>query len=125
MKIVGLENLIKYFNESKVIGITNWSQIINSNDIWEGILRDIMPRLDRNIKRYIYFDLADPSNRSKEDFVLALKIIEAYGSYGENVLGLNKKEAGIIYKMLYDDESDKSINEIGEKIANKLNIKKL
>lgn len=123
---VGTHKLIEYLNESEVIGITNWSQLQNSNDLWEGILKNCMPNLNIDKKRYIFFDLADPSKRERDELYRALKLIEAYGDYSENILGLNLKEADIVYKLLYDEENmQKDVLFKGKRMLNKLNIKML
>jgi len=123
---VGLNKFINYLNKSDVIGITNWSQIINSNNIWEGILKNCMPDLDKSKKRYIFFDLADPSQREKDEFLRALKIIEEYGNFGTNILGLNLKEVEIVYLSLFGkNDFEKDIIFMGKRIFDKLNIKML
>jgi len=123
---VGTDKLIGHLNESEIIGITNWSQIQNSNNLWEGILKCCMPNLNQDRKRYLFFDLADPSKRDKEELKSALKLIEAYGNFGENVLGLNFTEADIIYKMLYGESPiEKNIIVKGKKILDNLNINML
>lgn len=120
---VGLKRLVECFNESSIIGITNWSQMVNSNNLWRGILENCMPHLDTNKKRYLFFDLADPANRSMEELYEGLKLIEAYQKYGENVLGLNKREAEIVYKCLYGQATPiHDFEYIGNKIVEKLDI---
>lgn len=121
---VGLKKLIDYFDKSEIIGITNWSQILNGNNLWEGILDNCMPHLDKSRKRYIFFDLADPSKREKDDLYNAMGIVERYGSYGINILGLNLREAELVYQLYYgDDDIQDDIFVKGRKIMEKLNIK--
>ena len=47
-----------------------------------------------------FFDLCDPSKRSKEEIVAALAVINRYKPYGKVTLGLNENEAKKIYVAL-------------------------
>lgn len=119
----GMEQLISCFSGSRIIGITNWSQMAGSNDLWRGILENCMPRLDPSVRRFLFFDLADPSIRSTQELYDGLKLIEAFRKYGTTVLGLNKMEANLVCRCLYGGQSqDTSFELTGRKITDKLNV---
>ncbi len=120
---VGIEPMIHYLDESDLIGITNWSELINANYIWHGILVKCMPYVSQNKKRLIFFDLADPSKRGSKELFKAAILIEKFNKYGEVVLGLNKKEANLLYNAICNDVSDRmDAADIGIKIKEKLQL---
>lgn len=91
---VGVERIRELFDSCDLAALVNWSGFAGSTGIWEGILRDVLPKLrrtDRKLK--FFFDLADPSKKTDEEINGVLKLIGAYGAYGSVCLGLNENEA--------------------------------
>jgi hypothetical protein len=127
--VTGMENLTKWIYESQLISFVDWANLNYCTDIWEGILEDIVVKLnpspdEKEIGRYyevnkkiadeegsgmrhknFFFDLCDPSKRSKEEILAALSVINRYKPYGKVTLGLNENEARKIYKAL-DGENE-------------------
>jgi len=90
---VGIENLIELVDESKLIGLENWTMLPYMTDIWRGMLTEVLPHIDANKEKYIFFDLADPEDRLKVDIIEALSVIQEFSSKFKVILGLNLKEA--------------------------------
>lgn len=101
-KAVGIEHLVEFFKEADIVGFGNWSLLIHMTDIWKHILTHIAPNLSKRKKLFI--DLANPAKRTKEDIMESLQCIKEFSNYFDVTLGLNKREAMLIAKLI--DEKD-------------------
>ena len=120
---IGVDNLIKTYQECDLIGIVNWSEIDSSTDIWKGLLQDVFPRyINPGNKQLSFFDLSDCSKRSKESIQEALDLLKSFAKFTNVVLGLNRNEAQIIYKLMFKKPPVKNFSIVAEKIFEKLNI---
>jgi sugar/nucleoside kinase (ribokinase family) len=117
---VGLQQLIKDFDRSDMISFNNWTMLPHMTGIWDGILKEAIPRMQGSEigKKLLFFDLADPEKRTKEDILGALDRLKAFHKKGfYTILGLNKKEACEISEVLgrpvpdYRGESLKALTE--------------
>ena len=97
---IGLENLINLFQEADIIGLENWTMLPYMTSIWEGLINEVLPNLNFENKKYIFFDLADPENRLKQDILSALSVMKDFSSKYKVILGLNQKEAYEIAEVL-------------------------
>lgn len=88
----GQENFTKKLQEANFIGFVNWTMLTSMNDTWAIILKDVCPKLT-GPRRKIFFDLADPEKRTREDILKALSLITEFEKYFDAILGLNEKEA--------------------------------
>jgi hypothetical protein len=105
---IGIDALVKEANDCTLIALANWSYMDYMHPIWQGFYDEVMPRLD-NRERTIFFDLADPTKRSKEDIIKILKLMGNYSKYGKTILGLNLNEAIKISRELTGIETDNII----------------
>jgi len=123
-EIVGIENLISLIDESTLIGLENWTMLPYMTGIWRGILTEVLPYIDANKEKYIFFDLADPENRLKVDIVEALYVIQEFSSKFKVILGLNLKEAIEIGNILEvsDGFSHMDLETLTTEINKRLNI---
>lgn len=121
---VGIENLITLVDESKLIGLENWTMLPYMTDIWRGMLTEVLPHMDTNKEKYIFFDLADPEDRLKVDIIEALSVIQDFSSKFKVILGLNLKEAIEIGDILEvsDGFSKIELKTLSTEIAKRLNI---
>ena len=62
-------------------------------EVWNGLIDEIIPNISNNHDKYIFFDLADPENRLKNDILEALSVIKKFSNKFKVILGLNEKEA--------------------------------
>lgn len=90
---IGLESLTSIFDEANLVGLENWTMIPYMSEIWDGLINEVLPNLKSKTNKYIFFDLADPENRLKEDIIEALSTIKKFSSKFKVILGLNEKEA--------------------------------
>jgi sugar/nucleoside kinase (ribokinase family) len=69
------------------------------NGVFNKILKDVAPLLSGG-KRWVFFDLADPAKRTREDIAGVLKIIAKFQKYFRVILGLNFSESRQIGEVL-------------------------
>ncbi|MDD3170106.1 MAG: PfkB family carbohydrate kinase [Eubacteriales bacterium] len=85
--------LIELFDECNYLVFSNWSMILGMNQIWEEFLKTVAPGIHTSGKT-VFFDLADPEKRTKEDLQIALSHIASFTKAGFRVtLSMNLKEA--------------------------------
>jgi hypothetical protein len=130
--VAGIDNLTRWIYESQLIAFVDWANLNHCTDIWHGILEDIIVNLnpdpsekernafyfssknltkgDSNGMRHknFFFDLCDPSKRSKEEILVALSVINRYKPYGRTTLGMNENEARKVYIALDGQNSESS-----------------
>jgi len=127
-KLIGEPKLIELINESKLFGLENWTMLPFMSEIFEGLLEEVLPKLDNSKeKRYVFFDLADPEKRTVEDIKEALDLIKKFNSYFNVILGLNLKEAIEISEVLglkvSMDNNDKiNLKQLVHQVAEKLSL---
>lgn len=93
---VGLDAFVEYMDGADLISFNNWTMLPHMTALWNGILEQAVPRMKTANKREktLFFDLADPEKRTREDLLEALEKIGAFHRAGfYTILGLNKKEA--------------------------------
>jgi len=85
----------------------NWTLLIHMNEIWEHIIREVLPGMkNKGDKKLLFIDLADPEKRSRKDIMTALTYLVEFNHYFKVVLGLNKKESCEIAQILGMEISD-------------------
>ena len=91
----GMSFLTRQAEESSLIGAVNWSGMEDMGGILEGLQRDILDGLlpeCRERKRF-FFDLADPSALTGEQFQRMVESIRKAGTRIRTLIGLNHNEA--------------------------------
>jgi sugar/nucleoside kinase (ribokinase family) len=88
----GRDLFAQKFGASDLVGFVNWTMIPYMSGLWESLLKEICPSL-KGRRRAIFFDLADPEKRTREDILHALDLIGRFEQYFDVILGLNEKEA--------------------------------
>ena len=92
---VGLNAFVDYMDAADLISFNNWTMLPHMTALFTAILSEAVPamRSDKS-KKILFFDLADPEKRTREDLLEALDKIRAFEQAGfHTILGLNKKEA--------------------------------
>jgi Sugar kinases, ribokinase family len=93
MSVIGLEKLIRMIQVSDLIGFENWTMLPHMSDIWSNVIQNVFPAISAQGKT-VFFDLADPEKREREDIMHAIELIGRFTQKGfKTILGLNKKEA--------------------------------
>ncbi|MDR0647349.1 MAG: PfkB family carbohydrate kinase [Puniceicoccales bacterium] len=105
MDAVNYENLLrqkseKYwmdeFSKSDLIAFQNWTMLYGMTRLLQTISDEWLPHLSPNDHRIWFFDLADPSKRTREDLQKVLQILPRFGCKGKVYLALNRSEARIV-----------------------------
>jgi len=88
----GKRQFASRFGSANLVSFVNWTMLPHMSDVWDALLEELCPKL-RGPRRLLFFDLADPEKRLKQDLVRALKLIVEFGKHFDVILGLNEKEA--------------------------------
>ncbi|MBI1178091.1 hypothetical protein GC207_11715 [bacterium] len=88
----GRDAFASRFQGSDLVAFVNWTMVPYMSEIWETLLKDLMPPADGS-RRTIFFDLADPQKRTDDDIKRALELITKFNERFSVILGLNEKEA--------------------------------
>jgi sugar/nucleoside kinase (ribokinase family) len=93
------KKLLALFQESALIALVNWTMLTQMTAILQKIATRIAPRLTGE-KRWLFFDLADPAKRSREDLLRALKLIAKFEKQFRVIFGLNMRESRRVGEVL-------------------------
>lgn len=91
----GADKFVAKMQSSQFVGFVNWTMLGRMNETWAVILKEVCPKLS-GPRRKLFFDLADPEKRTREDILKALAHITEFEKHFDVILGLNEKEAGEI-----------------------------
>jgi sugar/nucleoside kinase (ribokinase family) len=90
---LGLDTLIRLVDEAALIGVVNWSLLGGVEGIWQGLMRDVLPRVRDPRSKRVYVDLSDPAKRTDEDVRRAMGMLAEMSTRVPVTLGLNLSEA--------------------------------
>lgn len=95
----GREKFADKYATSDLVAFVNWTMIPYMSDLWAALQQELRPAV-KAPRRKIFFDLADPEKRTRDDILRALKLIAGFQDHFEVLLGLNEKEARAIGDVL-------------------------
>ncbi len=95
----GRKRFADKYTTSDLVGFVNWTMLPYMSDLWAALQAELCPAV-KSPRRKIFFDLADPEKRTREDILRALQLIAGFGEYFDVLLGLNEKEAWAIGEVL-------------------------
>ena len=133
LKDVNWPNLIRHIPEEKLTGIfsgssliamVNWTMLPNMSAILQKVLTRIAPKLE-GVKRWVFFDLADPAKRTSADIEALLKLVTKFEKYFNVILGLNLQESrqiGTVLGITLADESFENVTVHAAEIREALGI---
>ncbi len=133
LKLVNWQTILKHLPEEKLfavikdsalVALVNWTMLPFMSAILQKLLTRIAPRL-KGEKRWLFFDLADPAKRTREDIAAVLKLIAKFQKYFRVVLGLNLQESrqiGDVLGIRLVDDSFSSVTEHAALIREKMKI---
>lgn len=124
IKHIPEEELIALFEESALIAMVNWTMLPAMSAIWQKIQSRVAPKLSGK-KRWLFFDLADPAKRTREDIAGALELITEFQKHFRVILGLNLQESRQIGEVLGinpPDDSPDQVTQHAARILEKLQI---
>jgi len=101
VEVVGFDQLRELILNTDLFASVNWSMIPNMTNIWNQIVDHILvDAKPRAVKPFVFVDLADPEKRRPADIIEAIDTLKRYNPYFNVMLGLNKKEAFDIARIL-------------------------
>jgi hypothetical protein len=124
LKFLPEEKLLRKFSDASLIALVNWTMLPFMNGIFEKILTRLGPRLTGE-RRWIFFDLADPAKRTREDIAGVLKLIVKFEKNFKVILGLNLQESrqvGEVLGIKPPEENYATVTEHAAKIREALKI---
>jgi len=101
---IGLEVITDHLSNSAVLALVGWCNPDHATDVWKGILNEVMPNYSG--KDLIFFDLADPTKKNREDLLEVLEVINSYVKYGKVILGINENETNKLFAILSKEYPD-------------------
>ncbi|MBU3664984.1 MAG: carbohydrate kinase family protein [Chthoniobacterales bacterium] len=92
------DKLVGLFRESALVALVNWTMLTGMTRIFEELLEKVMPQVGG--EPWMFFDLADPAKRTREDIKKAIGLIAQFQTHAKVILGLNLQEARQIGEVL-------------------------
>lgn len=120
----GAENVRNQVLQSTFIAFVNWTMLPHMSAIWERMIAEIVPTVTGE-RRWMFFDLADPAKRTRDDLLHALELVHQFNTKFKVILGLNEKEAFEVGEVLGLPMPDGSPNGLGcltQRIAEKVAV---
>ena len=121
-EILGVDKLRDFFQTSTLIGLVNWNGMIHFNEIFRGILDEVLAGRPAQKSQIVFFDLADFSERTAEDVREAVSLINEFNKHCKAILGLNENEAILMYKALFPEREIVELQELGQYIFDNLQV---
>src|SRR5580658_5650674 len=118
----GFDRFADKFGGADLVGFVNWTMLPYMSDLWESILKEICPAM-KGRRRILFFDLADPEKRTREDILRALDLIGRFEEHFDVILGLNEKEAhevGEVFGLKPAAATPEALMEFGLLLAKRL-----
>jgi len=88
---VGIDDLVRRFEEASLVGLVNWSQMGGVPGIFQGLIDVVLPKLAS--PPGIFIDLADPAKRTDGDVRAAMESLTRMNEHAPVTLGLNLGES--------------------------------
>ncbi len=120
----GLDKFAANVAGSDFVGFLNWTMLPCMNEIWSATLAEICPKLN-GPRHTMFFDLADPEKRTRQDIIRALELIVAFEKHFNVILGLNEKESSEVGGSLglnTSDHSPEGLAKVGREILNRVPV---
>jgi len=95
---LSVQELVGMFESSALVALVNWTMLTGMTRIFEQLLAHVMPRLQK--RNWMFFDLADPAKRTREDIATAIDLIARFQPHAKVILGLNLQEGRQIGEVL-------------------------
>lgn len=120
----GAETVRNQVLQSTFIAFVNWTMLPHMSAIWERMLAEIVPTVTGE-RRCMFFDLADPAKRTRDDLLHALELVHQFNTKFRVILGLNEKEAfevGEVLGLPMPDGSPNGLGYLTQRIAEKVAV---
>lgn len=117
----------RHLQSTNLLAFVNWTMLPHMSAIWERMLSECIPSVS-GPRRWMFFDLADPAKRTREDLLHALELIHKFNEKFRVILGLNEKEAFEVGEAMgfpAPDGSPAGLASLSQRIAEKVGIETL
>jgi sugar/nucleoside kinase (ribokinase family) len=111
------------FENAALVALVNWTMLTGMTHIFEQLLEEVMPKLKK--RTWMFFDLADPAKRTREDIATVLGLIARFQEHANVILGLNLQEGRQIGEVLgfpACEETHEAVAAHAVKIREKLGV---
>jgi hypothetical protein len=123
LETVGEDRFRILVGESDVVAFVDWTMVSRMTDILTCILERVLPKLSKTSAPKFFFDLADPAKRLSNELQTVLGVISGYQSFGSVCLGLNRREACQVAKLLQISAANEaSIDVLAREIRRSLKL---
>jgi sugar/nucleoside kinase (ribokinase family) len=116
----GLPRLQAWMDDSDILGLVNWSEVLNTTGLWRGIVEEILPRHRPNKEQMVFFDLADCSRRPYGAIREALELMAHFTGHFFTVLGMNENEARLVASVLGFRDPDTPLEALGNRLHERI-----
>ncbi|MFT5423642.1 MAG: hypothetical protein ACI89L_001423 [Phycisphaerales bacterium] len=90
---VGLGVFISMVDGAKLLGVVNWVMMSGVDGIWQGLIDEVLPKIEPARRPRIFIDLCDPAKRTDADLLAALDLLKRLNTLTPVTLGLNLAES--------------------------------
>jgi hypothetical protein len=123
-RVIGKDKIAALIEEADVFAFTNWSGLSQSNDILTAIAKIICPALEKK-KRLLFFDLADPSCKTPEQFDVFFRLLEALSPCFDISLGLNSAETVMVYNRFFKTKKTSFCQTMARELVSKAALQEI
>lgn len=111
------KTLCEVIEQSDVIALMNWSEVIACTGIWKEFLAQVFPKVAEMNKKKIFIDISDCSNRNGKDIRELAELLVKMSQFAEVTLSLNRNEFECLVKKLGSQgEFTKQMEEMKERL---------
>lgn len=124
-ELPGEAELIKICDQADLIAMVNWTMVPYLTDVFNSLLKKVLPACGKEKERCFFFDLADPEKRSDTDILEVLDVFSKFSEFGEVILGLNLREAEKVDSLLGFapmENTPENLQTIAARIRKKLDL---
>lgn len=89
----GLDALVRMADGAGLLVPVAWTQVPAMDEIWDGLTRQVFPKIERDRRPPVFIDLADPAKRTENELKGALERLKAMNAMTPVTLGLNLAES--------------------------------
>lgn len=100
VEVVGEARFMQLWQDSRLVGLLNWTMIHGMTDIWRQILQRLPHEQMEGTGKILFIDLADPEKRLDADLLEALDVLSKIACHYRVVLACNEKESQTIARIL-------------------------
>lgn len=92
-KAMGRDMFDQVVLRSRLIGMTNWTMLVQVETVWEELYKTLAKRPPAGEKPFIFIDLADPEKRTESDLKRAMAFATKLDERARVIFGMNLKES--------------------------------